>query len=175
MAVLMTWGPIAFGTSTAGFQMLRRATRFRVPTQQRIGNRPGYQFVGPGEDSVTLSGVLMLGYRGRASTLADLRALGDAGEAHSLTAGSGEDFGKWWLGEVSEERHRLFSDGAPRKIAFTARFVRDDEQPAGQVTAVQNRSSATGATSSVISAVEASVADGGTATDVVAAARGVAI
>ncbi len=168
--VMLTWGEVAFGVETAAYQALRRAATYRIPAQERIANRPGLQFTGPGEETVSISGVMMPGYRGEPATFEALRAQGAAGTAHKLTSGTGEDLGRWALADVTEERSGLFDDGAARKIAFNARFVRDDEEPRGRAAQIEQSSTATGATAPAIDAMRAAVAAGENSADVIDAA-----
>ncbi len=125
--VMLTYGSVSFSVAQAAYQALRRSTRYRVPAHDRVGDRPGYQFTGPGEDSITLSGVIMPTYRGRPAVLDDLRALGAEGEAHPLTGGTGEVFGRWIMSQLTDERSALFDNGQARKIAFTLSLMRDDD------------------------------------------------
>lgn len=169
---MLTYGAIAFSVSQAAYQALRRSTRYRVPAHERVGDRPGYQFTGPGEDGITLSGVIMPTYRGRPAVLDDLRALGAEGEAHPLTGGTGEVFGRWIMAEVVEERSALFDNGQARKIAFTVKLIRDDDAPAGETAQLRQSSAAVGDAGAVLSAAQSAVAAGQDSAGVIAAARG---
>ena len=170
--VMLTWGTIAFSVSEAAYQALRRSTQYRVPMHQRIGVRPGYQYTGPGEESITLSGVIMPTYRGRPAVLEDLRLLAAEGEAQKLTAGTGEDLGRWIMGDLHEERSGLFSNGQARKVAFTAKLLRDDDETSGLQTGLQQRSAAAGDVSGILDAVDTAVKNGESSSGVIAAARG---
>ena len=171
---MLTFGPVAFSVTEAAYQALRRATRFRVPVHERVGTQVGYQFTGPGEDSITLSGVIMPTYRGRPGVLDDLRALGAAGQPRLLTAGTGESFGQWIMGELSEERSALFADGRARKHVFTVNLLRDDAAPTGRQTRLENAAADTGDVRAVLDATRAAVASGEDSAGVIAAARGAA-
>ena len=170
--VMLTFGAVAFSVSSAAYQELRRATRFRVPVHERVGTQVGYQFTGPGEDSITLSGVIMPTYRGRPRVLDDLRALAGEGESRLLTSGTGEDFGRWIMQDLTEGRSGLFSTGQPRKIAFTVKLLRDDDAPSGRQTQLEAAAAANGDVPAVVEAVRTAVASGEDSAGVVAAARG---
>ena len=174
MHIMLTLGTIAFGVTEAAYQTLRRVTRFRLPEEQRMGGSLGYQYTGPGEDGITLSGVIMPTYRGRPGMLADLRALALGGQSHTLSAGTGEQLGRWAVAELSEERSGLFTDGQARKIAFTVRLVHDDDAPAGELTALKGRAAENGDVRAVTAATAAAVARGDSSEAVVAAAQGAA-
>lgn len=77
---MMTLGPVAFSVATTAFQRLRRVTGFRWPTLDRVGRWPARQFTGPGQDQITLDGVVMPTYRGSVGSIEDLRELALAGQ-----------------------------------------------------------------------------------------------
>ena len=170
--VMLTFGTVAFSVAEAAYQTLRPATRYRVPAHERIGMQLTYQFTGPGEDSITLSGVIMPTYRGRPGVLDDLRTLGAAGEPRLLTSGVGEALGRWIIDDVTEERSALFSTGQARKIEFTVKLLRDDGAPTGRQTQLENAAAATGAVAEVIGAMRTAVDAGEDSARVIAAARG---
>ena len=171
---MLTIGPVAFSVAEAAYQALSRATRYRLPAHERIGTQLAYQYTGPGEDSITLSGTIMPTYRGRPGVLDDLRELAAAGESRLLTSGTGEAFGRWVIEEVSEERSGLFNNGAARKIEFTVKLLRDDAAPSGRQTQLEDAAAATGDVRAVLDAVRTAVAAGEDPAGILAAARGAA-
>ena len=172
--VMLTFGTVRFSVIEAAYQRLRRATSYRLPVEARVGAPLGYQYTGPAEDSITLAGVIMPTYRGRPAVLDDLRALALEGRSQVLSAGTGEQFGRWVLADVTDERSRLFKDGAARKVAFTVRLLHDDEAPQGELTQLDRTSAANGNVRAVTDEVAAAVARGDTSAEVVAAAQGAA-
>lgn len=171
---MLTLGTVAFSVTEAAYQALRRSTRFRVPAQQRVGAQLAYQYTGPGEDRITLSGVIMPTYRGRPSVLDDLRALAAEGESRLVTSGTGEQLGRWIIDDVSQEHSGLFSDGRARRIAYTVKLLRDEDERSGQLTQLENAAAATGDVRAVTDAVGTAVAAGQDSPGVIAAARGAA-
>ena len=172
--VMLTLGTISFSVSGAAYQTLARATRFRLTAHERVGNQVAYQYTGPGEDSITLSGVIMPTYRGRPGALDDLRGMAAAGESRLLTSGTGGGLGRWVIDEVTEERSGLFSRGEPRKIDFTVKLRRDDDAPTGRTDQLASAAAATGDTRAVVAAVETAAGAGADAPGVIAAARAAA-
>lgn len=170
--VMLTFGAIAFDVSGATYQALRRATRFRVAALEHIGKRPGYQFTGRGEESITLSGVIMPTYRGRPAILDDLRALAATGEPQILAAGTGEAFGRWFLDDLNEEQSGLFADGQARKVAFTVKLLRDDDEESGRLARLRQDAAAVGDVASITDAMQAAVDRGEDSEGVIAAAQG---
>ena len=87
--MLMALGMFVFGLPTLAYQDLQRQTTWRHPSNSRVGSRPARQFVGPGDDTITLSGVLVPELMGRAASLDELRAMADTGAAWALASGAG--------------------------------------------------------------------------------------
>uniref|UniRef100_UPI001BD36111 phage tail protein n=1 Tax=Sodalis sp. dw_96 TaxID=2719794 RepID=UPI001BD36111 len=57
--MMMTLGLFVFTLKTVPYQNLNRATEYRWPTNSRVGLPPAAQFLGPGNDHITLSGILL--------------------------------------------------------------------------------------------------------------------
>lgn len=60
----MALGMFVFETRSVPYQQLQRRTEWRHASQSRVGERPAYQFVGAGTDTITLSGTLLLEFTG---------------------------------------------------------------------------------------------------------------
>ena len=87
--VMMTLGPVAFGVATTAFQRLRRVTGFRWPALERVGRWPARQFTGPGQDQITLDGVIMPTYSGAVGSVESLRELALTGQPYQSVGGHG--------------------------------------------------------------------------------------
>lgn len=129
-ARMMALGPFVFGLSTLAYQALKRKTSWRHADNARIGVRGANQFLGPGEDSISLDGVLYPELGARRTQLADLRKLGDTGLAHPMVAGTGEVMGAWIIESLGEDQKTFFSDGVPRRIDFSLSLRQVDEPEA---------------------------------------------
>lgn len=125
--MMMTLGMFVFEVQSLPYQQLQRSTQWRHPSQSRVGQRPAYQYLGPGEDTITLSGTLYPEITGGRVTLDDVRIMADEGKAWPLIEGSGRVFGFWCITGVEETSTVFFSDGVPRKIDFSINLVRVDE------------------------------------------------
>ena len=55
---LLALGPHVFEIAPLNFQEIERSTKTLWPTISRFGGRPGRQFTGYGEDSITITGLL---------------------------------------------------------------------------------------------------------------------
>lgn len=116
--VMMRLGDYKFSLNTAAYQELRRRNSWRWPTVDRIGARPASQFVGPGEDCVTMSGVIYPHFRGGLGQLGDMRAEADKGAPLLLVDGTGQVWGKYVITDIEEGQTVFFSNGAPRSQTF---------------------------------------------------------
>ena len=174
-SVMMTLGAVAFSVRTTVFQRLRRTTAYRWPALERVGRWPARQFTGPGDDKVTLDGVIMPTWRGAVGAVDALRELALTGEPQQMSAGTGEVFGLWCLEQIEEERSGLFSDGAPRRVAWALQLARyGDDVPGGLQGALARSAAAAGDTRSVLDAISRSVDAGDGPADVVDSGRAAA-
>ena len=120
-------GMFVFKLDTVPFQKLQRTTNWRWVTNSRIGKRPSYQNLGPGEDAINLSGVLLPEITGGRTSLDALRAMADSGMAWTLIDGEGYIYGLWVIESVTEDKSEFFKDGAARKIDFSLALKRADD------------------------------------------------
>ncbi|MFP3615193.1 phage tail protein, partial [Paraburkholderia sp. SIMBA_050] len=120
-----------FNLSTAAFDKLRRTTKYKVASQERLNRQEALQAVSQGGETITLSGVVFAASgAGRSAGIRQLdalRAIGDRMVPVQLTTGYGEVLGRWYLQGVDEEQEALMSDGAPRKQTFSLEFGRYGE------------------------------------------------
>ena len=57
--MMMTLGLFVFMLKTVPYQELQLQRSWRFPSNSRVGVRPALQFLGPDNDTITLSGVLL--------------------------------------------------------------------------------------------------------------------
>lgn len=126
--MMMTYGMFVFGLSTAAYQALQRQTQWRHGAQSRVNARPARQYLGPGDDNVTLSGTLLPMFTGGQQSLDQLRAMADEGKAWPLIEGTGYYYGMYVIAGLDEAKSEFFADGAARQIEFTLSLTRIDEQ-----------------------------------------------
>lgn len=136
ISAMMTLGFFVFGLHTVPYQQLQRQRGWRHPSVSRVGRRAGRQYVGPGDDTITLSGVLYPEITGGKVSLNALSAMAEEGRAWPLIEGTGIFYGLFIIEEVSETHTIFFGDGAPRKIEFSMKLTRVDDEPhlLGQIT-----------------------------------------
>lgn len=125
--MMMCLGFMVFMLQTLPYQTLQRNTAYRWPTNDRVGLRAAPQYLGPGDEKVTLSGTLMPEITGGKMSLLSLRLMADQGRAWSLIDGGGTIYGMFVIESVNETYTEFFSDGSARRIDFTLTLLRVDE------------------------------------------------
>ncbi|MEZ3134268.1 phage tail protein [Stutzerimonas kunmingensis] len=125
--MMMALGMFVFSLETLAYQEFQRQTDWRHSSTSRIGTNPARQYLGRGEDSITLPGVLLPGLVGSPLSLDTLRTMADTGKAWPLVQGDGRIFGLWVIESLSETRTLFFRDGAARRIEFNLKLSRIDD------------------------------------------------
>lgn len=125
--MMLILGLFVFRLQTLPYQTLQRNVDYRWPSNSRIGLRPVLQFLGVGEEKITLSGVLMPEITGGKVSLQLLDAMAAEGRAWPMLEGTGTIYGMFVVNSVSETRSEFFSDGSARRIEFSLTLTRVDE------------------------------------------------
>lgn len=127
---LMTLGLFVFDLPTLTYQQLQRRTTWRHAASERVGARAAGQYVGPGDDDITLTGMLAPVAFGDAGSLDDLRTMGDSGEAWPLVDGAGRVYGAFVITGLDETQKSIMDNGVPRLSDFSLSLKRmDDDEP----------------------------------------------
>ena len=132
-----------FRLATAAYQTLERSVEYRWEAQQRIGERPIHQYMGIGEDSITLSGSIYPFYNQGYGLLRFVTgSVGDhlveklrttyaeQGTPFQLITGRGKLLGRWVIRSIKESQSVITLNGTPRKQDFDIVLLRyglDDE------------------------------------------------
>jgi phage protein U len=125
--MMLALGMFVFSLSTAAYQELQRQTDWRHPSSSRVGAAPARQFVGRGDDSISLPGVILPELTGSFLSLDALRLMANTGKAWPMVEGSGRIYGLWIIESLSETKTLFFRDGTPRRIEFTLSLKRIDD------------------------------------------------
>ncbi|VVD78264.1 phage tail protein [Pandoraea fibrosis] len=124
--MMMAYGLFVFTLSTVPYQEFKRQVSWRFASNSRVGMRPSRQFLGPDEEPITLSGVLLPELSGGRMSLKVLELLGSQGKAWPLIEGSGMIYGMYTLESLETTSTVFFSDGRARRVEFSATFKRAD-------------------------------------------------
>jgi len=131
--MLLSLGLFVFEINSTAFQQLQHATAQRWSTNNRVGSRPNYQYLGPGEESITLEGTLYPQFTGGLSDLSMLKQMAASGKAYLLISGNGRIHGLWFIESISETHTQFLDNGQPRKIGFTLTMKRTDDDRVDQL------------------------------------------
>ncbi|MCY7297413.1 phage tail protein [Alteromonas sp. a30] len=132
--MMLILGLFVFSVDTTPYQQLKRASSQRWASNSRIGARPHYQYLGPDEESIALSGTLYPELTGGQQDLAMLNAMALSGKPYALLSGNGEALGLWVIEQVEETHSHFHRNGAARKIAFNLSLKRVDDDKAQPAT-----------------------------------------
>lgn len=128
---LMSLGLFVFDLPSLAYDRLQRRTAWSHAANPRVGLRPAGQFVGPGEDVVTLTGCVAHGVVGDLASLDDLRQMADSGQAWPLVDGLGRVYGAFCITGLDETQTAVMEGGVPRlcDVSITLQRMDDDAPP----------------------------------------------
>ena len=125
--MMLALGMFVFSLHTAAYQEMQRQTNWRHSTNSRIGTNPASQFLGLGEDAITLPGIILPELAGTVLSLDVLRQMAGTGKAWPIVEGTGRLCGLWVIDNLTETRTIFFPNGAARRIEFTLSLKRVDD------------------------------------------------
>ena len=108
-----------FSRDTAAYQSRNRTTAYRWAKQDRLTRDPALQFVGQGDDTLKLSGVIYPHYKGGLGQVDSMRQEAGKGKPFILVEGTGTVFGKFVIESITENQEHFMVGGTPQKISFT--------------------------------------------------------
>ena len=126
--MLLALGLFAFGISTLAHDELQRRASWRHATSPRIGARDATQYVGPGEETISISGTAYAELSNGSASLDELRAMANSGDAWPLLDGAGRVYGAYVIETIDEGQRVLLADGTPLKTDFTINLLRVDDE-----------------------------------------------
>ncbi|WP_313044885.1 phage tail protein [Brevundimonas sp.] len=124
---LMNLGMFVFDLPTLTYNQLQRRSTWRHATSDRVGARPAGQFVGPGDDGITLTGMLAPIAFGDPGSLDELRRMADTGEAWPMLDGAGRNYGAFVITALDESQKSILDNGVPRISDFSVTLQRMDD------------------------------------------------
>jgi phage protein U len=128
---LMALGMFLFQIPTLAYDELQRKTDWRFARSARVGARDAVQFLGPGDEKISMSGAVYAEIADGRVSIDQLREMADQGEALPLVDGSGTVFGNFVILAIDERHVAMMADGRPLRIDFVIDLLRvDDPAPA---------------------------------------------
>lgn len=137
--MLLALDQFVFGMDTVNFQELQRQSQWKHRNTSRIGARDARQFTGPGDDTITITGVLIPELAGKLSSLQELRKMADAGAAYALVDGAGAVYGAFLIEGLNEGQSLHDAKGTPRRVEFTLSLTRTDDDKATSMSSPAGR------------------------------------
>lgn len=132
--MMMALGTFVFSLPQLAYQQLQHATAWRHSASDRVGARAAHQFLGPGEETIELSGIVAPELTGDPASLKLLRDLADEGRPLALVDGTGEVHGAFVISSLNTTRTLFFQDGAARRIEFQLSLLRVDDDAMTEAT-----------------------------------------
>ncbi len=124
--MMMALGGFIFSLMTLAYQSAQRQREWRHSDTPRIGKRPICQFMGPGAEKITLTGLLVPEFKGTPFSLDALTAMAANGQAYSLVDGSGYVHGAFVIESLTDNQTVFTQYGTPQRIEFTLTLKRVD-------------------------------------------------
>lgn len=120
-------GDFIFSVDTAAYQTLQRSTARRWAKIERIGKRAAMQDLGPGDDTLTMPGVIYPHYKGGLDQINKMREMMDNGDPLMLVDVLGNIHAKWVILSITEKDSTFTEEGTPLKQEFTIKIQRYEE------------------------------------------------
>lgn len=116
--IMLRLGNYSFGMQTAAYQELERTREWRWPVQERIGRMPARQFIGPGDDTIRLSGVIHPTFAGGIGQIGNMAEEAGQGIPLELVDSFGYVWGRWCIERITETHRTFLPGGIPKAISF---------------------------------------------------------
>lgn len=122
--MLACLGLFVFNLKTAPFSERSRSTSWRHARNEPIGKRNSSQYIGPGEDTITLTGTIAQQVAGNLFSLDALRTMADTGDPYVLVLGNGQIVGAFEIDTIDEQSSNLYENGVARLTGFSITLTR---------------------------------------------------
>ena len=157
--MMMILGMFVFSLPTLAYHELQRQTEWKHASTARVGLRDAHQYVGPGDDTITLSGWVAPELTGSLYSLDALRMMADTGKSWILIQGTGRIIGSYRIMSMTEGRSILDGSGDAKRVEFSIALKRDDDGIAalvglGDIGDLKNMLSIDGITNSITGAAK---------------------
>ena len=125
--MMLALGFFVFMRKTLPFQQMNRSSDFNWKPNSRVGKHAAFQYLGPGDDSISISCELYPELTGGHASLDAIRLMALTGKSWPLIDGAGRIYGMYIINSVQENGSEYFNDGTPRKINFTLKLTQVEE------------------------------------------------
>ncbi len=125
--MMLALGMFPFSISTLAFDELQRRASWSHANSPRIGARDATQYVGPGAETISVSGTAFAELSDGVASIDELRSMAGGGDAWSLVDGGGKVYGAFVITGLDERYKEFFADGTARRIDFGLDLLRVDD------------------------------------------------
>lgn len=115
---MMALGVFRFSLDTATYHDFKRSQTYRWQSQERLLRRPALQFIGLGEETIELNGLIYPHFRGGLTQVETMRIEANKGSPLVLVDGLGFVWGQWVIKQISEGQTFFQPNGQPLKQTF---------------------------------------------------------
>ena len=134
--MLMSLGQFLFKIDTLSFTEIQRQRAWKYAENEVASGRAKKQYTGVGSDTITLPGLIYeeygFGYR---YAVDELATMASTGQGFVLMDGSGYLYGVYVIDNIDETKTYLLDNGVPRKVDFTIKLSRTDDERIEEQTA----------------------------------------
>ena len=116
--MILSLGMFAFSIPTLAHDELQRRSDWKHARTGRVGTRDASQYVGPGDDKISINGTAFAELTDGRASLDQLREMADGGDAWPLLDGAGRVYGAFVIESIDERQKVFLPDGTPRRIDF---------------------------------------------------------
>lgn len=131
---LLAIGLFVFGMDRLSFETLERSASWKHGFTDRFGARAAGQYLGPGEEKITLNGMLVPEIAGTFGEIERLREMAGAGEVYPVVLGDGTVLGHYRIVNVDDRWSNLIAGGRPRTTEFAVDLIRSDDETGAERT-----------------------------------------
>lgn len=124
--MLFSLGLFPFSIDTLAFDELQRRASWRHATSPRVGARDAAQFVGIGEETISLPGTVYREIADGQVSLDALRTMASTGDPWALVDGNGRVYGAFVITAIDERQKTFVAGGVPLRIDFAIDLLRVD-------------------------------------------------
>ena len=123
---LLKLGMFVFGMDSLAYDELSRRMNWRHALSDRFMARAASQFVGPGDDVISMSGLLVPEIGGSYSVIERLIEMAATGDHWPLIDGNGNVLGQFRILSLEQTQRVIMAGGLARMTGFNIELERHD-------------------------------------------------
>jgi len=117
-SAMLALGEYVFFVPLSAYNELKHSTEYRWVSQDRYKKRPAKQFLGPGNETIDLTGVIFPEQAEHLNQVEAMRAEAAKGTPLPLADNYGDLHGEWVILSIEETRSHHMIEGTPLKIEY---------------------------------------------------------